>query len=239
MKKLYLCLDCGALMFGEEGKHYSCPRCGSKDVKETGILKVQWESLQNEKKAQIMNKISEYLAIRNSADSKSVTKDPEEQLNSEEQPKPENEVPLPSSDENKDHAKSQTAGNAIEAVQDKPQDSSGRKKQDKSKKRKIILRWILGFFGLLVVLFVISCNIKLPKLEAECKKLEDRYFEAGYTDLSINNVILGAYNFGRWETLYEDMGHYISMVMIISPIDKLFLKFSSESSIKKYWKYLE
>ncbi|MBR6347575.1 MAG: hypothetical protein IKR80_01335, partial [Spirochaetales bacterium] len=100
---------------------------------------------------------------------------------------------------------------------------------------------IIGVFGILavlVLLFIISCNVKLPKLEEECKDLEDSYMDAGFRDPEINQTILAAYTYGNWDDFFKSLGQYIKMVRNPSFIDKIFLSFSSDRDIKKYLKYI-
>ena len=108
-------------------------------------------------------------------------------------------------------------------------------------KKGIVKKILLGFLGLLallVIVFVVSCNVRLPELEETCKRMEDRYFEYGYTNIDVNRVIVNAYTYGNWDNLYKELGTYISFVVGFSPMEKQFLRFSSVDSIKKYWKYL-
>ena len=107
----------------------------------------------------------------------------------------------------------------------------------KSRGKKILLV-ILVALALFVVLFVISCKTNLTRLEAELEEVEDMYFQAGYTDYRINSVILSAYTFGEWDALYADLGRFISIVVVIRPIDRFYLKFSTDEHIKKYREYL-
>ena len=111
-------------------------------------------------------------------------------------------------------------------------------------KKGIVKKILLGFLGLLallVIVFVVSCNVRLPELEKECIDMANNYIETAYKifyEHGYPNDIPTAINIGDWDYVYEKVGNGLRVTGAFSSIEKQFLKYSSNSTIKKLWQYL-